>query len=277
MTALPLLLGALVAAAIAPAMLRAMEEGGLARENWRERWVPFPAGIVVVAAALVALAGLAPLAELADVDVFEPEVARVAVYALGMAVLGLVDDVVSAPPKGLLGHGKAVLHGSFSTGALKAVGAIVLAFLVLSGQGWDEGRYVLAVGVLVLATNLLNLLDLRPGRSTKALVLLGAGLTLGAWDARPAAALGLFLGPLLVVGLHDLRERAMLGDTGSNLAGGLAGLWLVLVLDTTGLAVALVLLLAVTVYGERRSITELVERTPPLRWLDCLGRPDAHR
>jgi UDP-N-acetylmuramyl pentapeptide phosphotransferase/UDP-N-acetylglucosamine-1-phosphate transferase len=201
----------------------------------------------------------------------------VAVYALGMALLGLVDDVVSAPPRGWRGHASAVLQGSFSTGALKAVGALGLACFVLSGQGWDEGRYVLGVGVLVLATNLLNLLDLRPGRSTKALVLLGAGLTLGAWDARPAAALGLFLGPLLVVGLHDLRERAMLGDTGSNLAGGLAGLWLVLVLDTTGLAVALALLLAITVYGERRSITELVERTPPLRWLDCLGRPDAHR
>ena len=74
--------------------------------------------------------------------------------------------------------------------------------------------------MLVLATNLFNLLDLRPGRSVKAFVLLGIGLTLGTSDAHPLAALGLFAGPVLVVALYDLRERAMLGDTGSNLIGG---------------------------------------------------------
>ena len=75
----------------------------------------------------------------------------------------------------------------------------------------------------MLATNLFNLLDLRPGRSVKAFVLLGAGADLGAWDLEPFKALGLFVGPVLVAGLYDLRERAMLGDTGSNLVGALAG------------------------------------------------------
>jgi UDP-N-acetylmuramyl pentapeptide phosphotransferase/UDP-N-acetylglucosamine-1-phosphate transferase len=65
----------------------------------------------------------------------------------------------------------------------------------------------------------------------------------------------------------------MLGDTGSNLVGALAGLWLVLTLSTTGLAVATVALIVLTVYGEARSISKLVERVPPLRFLDCLGRP----
>ena len=43
-------------------------------------------------------------------------------------------------------------------------------------------------------------------------------------------------------------------------------------LDTTGLAVAAALLVLVTVYGEFRSITALVERTPGLRHLDSIGR-----
>ena len=90
---------------------------------------------------------------------------------------------------------------------------------------------------------------------------------------RPLWALGLFVAPALVAGLFDLRERAMLGDTGANLLGALAGLWLVLTLSGTGQLVALALLLAITVYGELRSISALVERTPGLRQLDSLGRP----
>ena len=48
---------------------------------------------------------------------------------------------------------------------------------------------------------------------------------------------------------YDLRERAMLGDTGANLLGALAGLWLVLTLSGTGQLVALALLAAITLYG----------------------------
>jgi UDP-N-acetylmuramyl pentapeptide phosphotransferase/UDP-N-acetylglucosamine-1-phosphate transferase len=76
-----------------------------------------------------------------------------------------------------------------------------------------------------------------------------------------------------VLGLYDLRERAMLGDTGSNMIGALAGLWLVLTLSTLGLAIALGIIAALTLYGEFRSISAVVERTPGLRHLDSLGRP----
>ena len=78
---------------------------------------------------------------------------------------------------------------------------------------------------------------------------------------------------MLVLGAWDVTERAMLGDTGANLAGGLAGLVIVLALGATGQLVALALLLAVTVYGEFRSISALIERTPVLRTLDRIGRP----
>ncbi len=110
---------------------------------------------------------------------------------------------------------------------------------MLSDQGLDTGEYLLAVGVLVLATNVFNLLDLRPGRALKALVLLGAALTLGTWDSEPLRALGILLGGVLAMAPYDLGERGMLGDTGSNLVGALAGFWLVYSLSTTGQAVAL--------------------------------------
>jgi UDP-GlcNAc:undecaprenyl-phosphate/decaprenyl-phosphate GlcNAc-1-phosphate transferase len=271
--ALPFVVAVLAALTMAPLVLRGLTDSGHVRRNYRQRELPFPFGVLSVVAALVALIPLALLQELAETDVLHPEVRTIAMYVLGVAVLGLMDDALGASPRGWRGHGGAVLRGELSTGMLKAAGSLGLALFALSGPGLSNGRYLLAVAVLVLATNLFNLLDLRPGRASKVFVLLGAGLTLGASDVRPLWALGLFVGPALVAGVYDLRERAMLGDTGANLLGALAGLWMVLVLSTTGQAVALAVLVAITVYGEFRSISALVEKTPGLRALDSWGRP----
>ncbi len=167
----------------------------------------------------------------------------------------------------------ALRRGRVSTGALKAVGTLGLALYVGSYLAPSTGRWLLASGVLVLATNVFNLLDLRPGRATKVFVLLGAGLTIGAANVRALWTLGLFVGPALVAGVYDLRERAMLGDTGANMLGGLAGLWIVLTLSALGQEIALALLVVVTVYGELRSISALVERVPLLRGIDSWGVP----
>jgi UDP-GlcNAc:undecaprenyl-phosphate/decaprenyl-phosphate GlcNAc-1-phosphate transferase len=271
--ALPFVLALIVAVAVTPAALRHLAENGLVRENYRDRQLPFPAGFAIVAAVAVALVPLGALRELSNAKVFYPEISAIAIYTLGVAFLGFADDMLSGPSRGWRGHAAAALDGAFSTGALKAVGALGFAMFALSGRGLSDGRYVLEVVLLVLTTNLFNLLDLRPGRSVKALVILGAGLTLGATNTRPLGALGLFLAPALVVGIYDLREQAMLGDTGSNLVGALAGLWMVLTLGAAGQVAALVIVLAATVYGEFRSISTAIERTPVLRELDSLGRP----
>ncbi len=64
----------------------------------------------------------------------------------------------------------------------------------------------------------------------------------------------------------------MLGDTGSNLIGAIAGVWLLTILGADGRLVALAIVLALTIYGELRSISATIESVPPLRWLDSLGR-----
>jgi len=271
--ALPFALATLAAAIMAPALLRALIEGGHVRANYRDRSVAFPFGVLSVAGALVALIPLALVQRLKLTDVFYPEASAVAVYVLGVSFLGLLDDTLGGEPRGWRGHGRALLHMRLSTGVLKAVGSLGLALYAISYMGLTTGRWLLASAVLVLATNVFNLLDLRPGRATKVFVALGAGLTIGAASVRPLWALGLFVGPALLAGLYDLRERAMLGDTGANLLGALAGLWLVLTLSTLGQAVALGVLVLVTVYGELRSISTLVDRIPLLRQLDSWGRP----
>jgi UDP-N-acetylmuramyl pentapeptide phosphotransferase/UDP-N-acetylglucosamine-1-phosphate transferase len=272
--ALPFLLALLAAAALAPPLLRALEQGGHTRPNYRGRPLPFPFGVLIAAAALLALVPLTLIARLAPAAVFHPEIVPIALYALGVLALGLIDDAFGGgeASRGWRGHGAAIARGEFSTGALKAAGSFGLALLAMDQLGLSDGRWLLAAGVLVLATNVFNLLDLRPGRSSKAFVLLGAALTIGA-GVRPLWALGLLAAPALVAGAYDLRERAMLGDTGANLLGALAGLWLVLTLSGTGQLIALGLLAAITLYGELRSISALIERTPGLRELDSWGRP----
>jgi UDP-GlcNAc:undecaprenyl-phosphate GlcNAc-1-phosphate transferase len=143
---------------------------------------------------------------------------------------------------------------------------------VVSGRGLESGRYLADVALLILATNLFNLLDLRPGRAEKGLALLGAGLCAGAWTLAPLKLLGIFAGPILIGAWFTLRERAMLGDTGSNLLGAVGGIWLLTTLEPDSRLIALAAVAGLTIYGELRSISATIESVPPLRWLDSLGR-----
>jgi UDP-GlcNAc:undecaprenyl-phosphate GlcNAc-1-phosphate transferase len=278
---LPLVVSIAIALAVVPTALRELERRGLVRENYRGALVAFPAGLAAVAAGVIALGPAAIADHASDGDVWPPIGAPVGIvgivlYVLGVAVLGLIDDVIGAgDERGWRGHARTAAAGGFSPGLLKAAGAAGLALFILAGSALDTGDYLLAAAVLVLATNFFNLLDLRPGRSLKALALLGVALTIGSMDLDPLWALGLFVGPLLVLLPFDLREHGMLGDTGSNVAGAVAGLWLILTLDTTGQLIALAVIGTATIYGDFRSISRLIDRTPGLRHLDSLGRSHA--
>jgi UDP-GlcNAc:undecaprenyl-phosphate/decaprenyl-phosphate GlcNAc-1-phosphate transferase len=289
--ALPLVVSLIVAALVGGPLVRSLREHGLVRENYRGAPLPFPIGVLIPVAALIALIPLALVHELADEEVFKPGAYAAVTYVVGVSLLGLLDDFAgsgafgarartatatgadaAAPPRGWRGHFGAVFTGGFSTGAVKALGSLGLALFALSGQGRSTEEYLVGAGVLVLATNLFNLLDLRPGRSAKALLLLGLALAVGSLDVDGLWTVGLFLGPVLVLLPLDLRERGMLGDSGSNAIGALAGVWLIATLDTTGQAIALAAMAVITAYGEFRSISRLIDRTPGLRHLDSLGR-----
>jgi UDP-GlcNAc:undecaprenyl-phosphate/decaprenyl-phosphate GlcNAc-1-phosphate transferase len=260
-----------------PAGARGLRDAGLVRENYRGARLAFPLGAVLATAALVTLAPLAFLNDRADLDLLDPELRRWLPYLLGIAFLGFLDDALgqgasAATPRGWRGHWRALREGSLSTGAIKAIGALALAAYVVSGRGLEDWRYIADVALLILATNLGNLLDLRPGRAEKGLALLGAGLCLGAWTLAPIELLGIFAGPILVGAWLTLRERAMLGDTGSNLIGAVAGVWLLTILGGDARLIALAVVAALTIYGELRSISATIDSVPPLRWLDSLGR-----
>ena len=275
MRVVPLLAGLVASAALAPALLRGLATGGHVRLNYRGAQLPTPFGLLIVLG-LVFGSAITALAALADDDLalFPLSLG----FVLGVAFLGLVDDQFTTESRGLRGHFAAVRRGELSTGALKAIGTLALAVVFIADDVAIDAVSLLdgclALAILVLGTNLFNLLDLRPGRTMKAFVLVVAacvpfihGDTLGNY--------GLFVGPVLVAGLYDLRERAMLGDTGSNVIGAIAGMFLVVAAgdSTAALGAIAAALLLITLYGELRSINALVESTPGLKHLDSLGRP----
>ncbi len=265
------------AAAILPAGVRELAAGGLVRENWRGRLAAFPLGALLLASSLVALAPLAVLDDRANLDLLSPDLRRWITYVVGVGFLGLLDDALGradrpGSPRGWRGHARAVLEGRLSTGAIKAVGALALAAYVVAGRGRQDLDYVADIALLILATNMFNLLDLRPGRAEKGLALLGLGLCIGAWTLDPLRLMGLFCGPVAVGAAFTLRERAMLGDSGSNVIGAIAGVWLLTTLGDDARLVALAVIAVLTLYGEFRSLGAVIERLPVLRSIDALGR-----
>jgi hypothetical protein len=164
-----------------------------------------------------------------------------------VAAIGLADDLWSGPERGFRRH----LSSGSTTGVLKLVGIPLVGLLAT--------RKVSGALLVGLAANFLNQLDTRPGRALKA-YLVGA------------AALGGPAGSAVLLLPYDLREKVMLGDSGSNALGAMLGLSSVSRLTGKSRWLAIGALAGLTLLGERRSLGELIERTPGLRTLDRLGR-----
>ncbi len=227
------------------------------RANYRGRLVAFPLGAVLLVAAFAALA--------AD---FSPWLA----FLSGVGCLGLVDDLAGAAPRGWRGHGRALARGELSTGAIKAAGTTGLAAYAAASAGAGGIEYAAEVGVLTLAAHFGNLLDTRPGRSEKALALAGALTCMASWSLAPLEPIAPLLGPVAAGAWFTLRERAMLGDSGASLVGGMIGICLVTTLSAPVTYAALAALILISLYGEFRSISAAIGRVPLLERLDSLGR-----
>jgi UDP-N-acetylmuramyl pentapeptide phosphotransferase/UDP-N-acetylglucosamine-1-phosphate transferase len=212
--------------------------------------------------------------------------APAAVAGLGSAAFGALDDLVDdSARKGLRGHLGAACRGEVTTGTIKVLGlaatGLVSAEMIDRSRG-SSGVVSTLVGGAVIAgsANIANLLDLRPGRALKVVVLLATPIAASAAmtdldtasvtaTATAGAAAGAAIGALA----DDLAGRSMLGDTGANSAGALLGSALVARCGLHGRLLGLAVVTALTLVSERVSFTKVIESTPGLRELDALGRP----
>jgi hypothetical protein len=164
-----------------------------------------------------------------------------------VAAIGLADDLWSGGERGFRAH----LGSRRTTGVVKLIGIPLV--------GLAASRKLSGALLVGLAANFLNQLDTRPGRALKAYLL-----------AAPFA--GAPVGSAVMLAPYDLREMAMLGDSGANALGAMLALGSVSKLTGRGRWAAIGTLAGLTVLGETRSLGELIERTPLLRELDALGR-----
>jgi UDP-N-acetylmuramyl pentapeptide phosphotransferase/UDP-N-acetylglucosamine-1-phosphate transferase len=237
--------------------------------------------------------------------------AAAAVAGTVSGLVGGYDDLAGARPdqardKGLAGHLRALRAGRVSAGAVKVAGigaaAAVAALLVEDpaaphrprrghrperARGGRDGVLppaagpfhrvttladaVLTTGLVAGTANLVNLLDLRPGRAAKAGALAAAATLHGPAGDLVAGPLGAALAVLPA----DLGEQVMLGDAGANALGALLGLRLAAVPSRRSRTGLLAAVTALTLASERVSFTRVIEATPGLRELDRLGRRPA--
>jgi hypothetical protein len=235
---------------------------GLRRANFLGRSLPCAAG------AILPLVGI-PVLFYTPLEPTHRVAALIAFAAF--AALGLADDLFGGDAeRGVRGHLRALLRGRPTTGALKALGGLAAGAAV--GYVVESGSPTLVIldGLLIaLSANFINLLDLRPGRGLK-------GFSLLCLLAALVSGNGLSLtGPLLAAAIvcapSDFSARTMMGDVGSNVLGGVAGLALALALSPPDRIAAVLLLLAIHLICERHSLTEVISRRRVLAWLDRLG------
>lgn len=232
-------------------------------------------GLPVVGTLGLALA--VPLAAGAAAAMVLGETVRMgaAVGGAGVAfgVLGLTDDVWGdRSAGGLSGHLRSLLRGRPTTGALKAGGGAAVGLGVAGALGW-RGWQVVAVGAVVaLGANLVNLLDLRPGRALKAWIVLYAALWAAAGFQDGVLAAAGLAGGVVAFLPSDLGERGMLGDVGAGIAGGALATAGAASLTVTALVACLAALVALTVASEFVSFSRIIDAVPPLRALDRWGR-----
>lgn len=280
--AVPTVVGAVVGglgAWVARSVLGAHPPGGSARWT-RTNHAGDPVSLLegpALAAGL--LAGAVTSAAVAG----RPRVAAAVAVAGGTAFgFGLLDDLAedrSQVRKGLRGHLGALAHGELTTGGAKVLGigagALAAAALLPNRPTGPAGARVLDLvgsAALVAGTaNLMNLLDLRPGRALKAAALPVPALVAGGGPAVGLAAS--VLGAGAAVAGADLAGADMLGDSGANALGAVLGTAVVLGAPPVVRASALAGMVGLTLLSERVSLSRLIERTPGLRELDAWGRP----
>jgi UDP-N-acetylmuramyl pentapeptide phosphotransferase/UDP-N-acetylglucosamine-1-phosphate transferase len=188
------------------------------------------------------------------------------VAGVGSGLVGAYDDAAGDAAKGLRGHLTALRSGRLTAGGVKLVALPILGIAAAAATGRPAARrpadLLLGGAVVAGSANLLNLLDLRPGRALK------VGMALGVALGEPGV-----VGSCAALLPGDLRERTMLGDAGANALGAVLGVAVVSrVRRPAGRAVVLTGLAALTAASERVSFSAVIDRTPALHRIDRLGR-----
>jgi UDP-GlcNAc:undecaprenyl-phosphate GlcNAc-1-phosphate transferase len=236
------------------------------KPNRRGRAIPATLGwAIALAAAGIALVVVRQV----QVDGLRDSQAGELLAAAIVFLAGVIDDGFGGAVRGLRGHLRALLHGQLTTGGVKLAAAVLAAALTVA---WTPREHLwanlLALVAIAGCTNVWNGLDVAPGRALKGFLVVA--IVLLVVDVK--AFLLVCTGAAAAALVPDLRERGMLGDSGANLLGFLAGAEIVRRLPEMWLIPAALVVIGLNVLAETVTFTRTIDAIAPLRWFDRLGR-----
>lgn len=244
-------------------------EGDIIRPNYKQEMIPVSMGIVFLPMLIINSIILAFLTvnyeSLMYIFMFD--------FALiSMFFAGVMDDIIgNRNVTGLKGHFKSLFKGSLTTGGFKALFGGFVGLLISVTVTKDIVEIIVYTLVIALSTNFMNLFDLRPGRAIKVylFVMTIIFLTVGGF----VQVLPLLIVPnVLAYFNYDLKAKAMMGDTGSNVLGISIGVMMVFGYKLEVNIFWLVLLILIHILTEKYSLTKIIEKVKVLNFLDKMGR-----
>ncbi|WP_034600964.1 hypothetical protein [Clostridiisalibacter paucivorans] len=208
---------------------------------------------------------------LREMDIF------IIIFIFGMVIIGIVgiidDKFGNKKIKGIRNH---ILYffkkGKISTGIAKAFVGVFFSTLISLFTTNNEITFVLNSIIVALSINYINLFDLRPGRSIKISILtLFVALIISQnkeYNFIAYSTLGIISAYLP----FDLKGKAMLGDSGSNILGFILGTYFITIQPIYIKNIILFILILSNTMAEFFSFSTIINNNKVLKYLDDLGR-----
>ncbi|ASS75002.1 hypothetical protein CIG75_08380 [Tumebacillus algifaecis] len=267
--------GYLLTTLMVPPLQTAFQKAGLMRPNFAGKQVPVGMGSALWLGMFLTVVPFFLLSDLLPIPwAMVQDLIGLLIVGTGFFVIGLLDDVAgNREVTGIRGHLRKLLWGrELTTGLIKALAGLFTGIVGAWMIGAEGMELAVNSAVIALSANLVNLLDLRPGRACKGVLLILLLVAVCSLRAINSPVFWLVLGVVLAYFPGDVKARMMMGDAGSNLLGGSIGLLVVATCSPTVTVGWLIVLLILHVYAEKYSLSDTIENNRLLRWLDVLGR-----
>ena len=267
--AILILTGLLGTYAIIPLFRSLLIESNVLRPNYKKDMIPVSMGIVFLPMLIINAIILAYF------TTNFKDMLHIFIFLFGLVSMffaGILDDIIgNRDVSGLKGHFKSLLNGKLTTGGFKALFGGFIGLVISIAISKNIYDIVINTLIIALSTNLMNLLDLRPGRAIKGYLVISIVLlfTLGEYTRN---LLLLILPNVVAYFNQDLKAKAMMGDTGSNVLGISIGILFVMGYPLKVRLIWLAFLIFIHILTEKYSLTKIIENHKFLNFIDKLGR-----
>ena len=267
--AILILTGLLGTYAVIPLFRNLLIDSNVLRPNYKKDMIPVSMGIVFLPMLIINSIILAYFT-----NSFK-DMLHIFIFLFGLVSMffaGILDDIIgNRDVSGLTGHFKSLLKGKLTTGGFKALFGGFIGIVISIAISKNIYDIVINTLIIALSTNLMNLLDLRPGRAIKGYLVISLVLlfTLGEYTRN---LLLLILPNVVAYFNQDLKAKAMMGDTGSNVLGISIGILFVMGYSLKVRLIWLAFLIFIHILTEKYSLTKIIENNKFLNFIDKLGR-----